>query len=201
MNVNANAATAPDVRLQIIDAAERRFQQYGYGKTTMMEIASDVDMSAANLYRYFNNKDDIAAACCDRCMSGRVDILRRTAREQGRSAGERLLYFVLEDLNYTHQLVSDNPRISEMVEDITARHPDMVQEKVQSIVTLLAEVLAYGNETGEFDVENIIDTARHIHSSLVLFEVPIFVGMYPKSYYESTARGLVELLIRGLAHH
>ena len=47
----------------IIDAAIRRFSEYGYNKTTMAEIAEDAAMSAANLYRYFKNKQDIAAVC------------------------------------------------------------------------------------------------------------------------------------------
>ena len=42
-----------EIRTQILDAAEARFRTYGFGKTTMAEIASDIDMSTANLYRYF----------------------------------------------------------------------------------------------------------------------------------------------------
>ena len=52
---------ALDVRSQIIEAANARFKHYGYGKTTMAEIAADSGMSAANLYRYFKNKQEIIA--------------------------------------------------------------------------------------------------------------------------------------------
>ena len=45
---------------QILDAASRRFLHYGYGKTTMSEIAQDCNMSTGNLYRYFPSKLDIA---------------------------------------------------------------------------------------------------------------------------------------------
>jgi AcrR family transcriptional regulator len=55
-----------DARLQILDAAHRRFSAYGFGKTTMAEIADDVGMSAANLYRYFENKLDLGAAAWKR---------------------------------------------------------------------------------------------------------------------------------------
>ena len=51
-----------EIQQRILHAAEERFQQYGYNKTTMAEIARDCDMSAANLYRYFENKLAIGAA-------------------------------------------------------------------------------------------------------------------------------------------
>ena len=44
----------------ILDAAEARLLHFGYNKTTMAEIAEDAGMSAANLYRYFKNKQEIA---------------------------------------------------------------------------------------------------------------------------------------------
>ena len=59
------------IRTDILDAAEQRLRTYGYGKTTMAEIATDVGMSAANLYRYFENKLDIGAALAQRCFCER----------------------------------------------------------------------------------------------------------------------------------
>ena len=48
-----------DPSARILAAAYARFQRFGFGKTTMAEIAGDCGMSAANLYRYFENKEDI----------------------------------------------------------------------------------------------------------------------------------------------
>jgi len=56
-------------REQILSAATGRFERYGYGKTTMAEIAGDCEMSAANLYRYFESKLDIGAALACDCMA------------------------------------------------------------------------------------------------------------------------------------
>ena len=39
-----------------------RIKHYGYGKTTMAEIAADCDMSPGNIYRFFEAKIDIAEA-------------------------------------------------------------------------------------------------------------------------------------------
>ncbi|HXI87254.1 MAG TPA: TetR/AcrR family transcriptional regulator, partial [Parvularculaceae bacterium] len=51
-----------DTAKQILHAASSRFLHYGYGKTTMSEIAKDCNMSTGNVYRYFPSKMDIAHA-------------------------------------------------------------------------------------------------------------------------------------------
>ena len=49
-------------RDRILHAAMARIKHYGYGKTTMAEIASDCCMSPGNIYRFFEAKIDIAEA-------------------------------------------------------------------------------------------------------------------------------------------
>ena len=104
----------------------------------------------------------------------------------------------LENIRFTHEMAADYPRVDEMVESITRHRPDLVHKKLNDLDTLLAEVLAYGNESGEFEIDDVIATARQAHAALVLFEVPIFVGLYPREHFETIARGVVRLLINGL---
>ena len=41
---------------EIVDTAIRRFKHYGFGKTTMNEIAEDLRITKANLYYYYQDK-------------------------------------------------------------------------------------------------------------------------------------------------
>lgn len=61
-----------EIREAILTAAQTRLLRFGYHKTTMAEIANEAGMSAANLYRYFKNKQDIVAECADRCIDDRL---------------------------------------------------------------------------------------------------------------------------------
>ena len=45
-----------DTRGRIVAAAERLFHQFGYQKTTVADIAKDIGMSSANVYRFFESK-------------------------------------------------------------------------------------------------------------------------------------------------
>ena len=112
-----------DIRSQIVEATHTRFRHYGYGKTTMAEIAGDTGMSAANLYRYFNSKQDIIAECANRYMCERIDRLRVAVRKPELSAIERLKTYVLTDLNMSHEMAEGDKKINELVNTITLERP------------------------------------------------------------------------------
>lgn len=185
-------------RLQIVDAAEARFRIYGYRKTTMTEIAEDVRMSAANLYRYFEDKQDIAASCAGRCVGERLERLRAVIREPGISAAERLQSVVLTMLRYTHEQAHENKKINELVEIVVDERPQFIHDKNKAEQALLSEILAQGNASGEFDVSDVIATARAVHTATSFFNVPIFMGLYPLEEFEEVAKQVVVLLLRGL---
>lgn len=198
MNANVNEINIDKHRQEILDAAHNRFLTYGFGKTTMAEIAEDVSMSAANLYRYFQNKQDIAAACADRCMCTRNDRIREAIRQSHLSAAQRLHTFALEGYRHNFETMKDTPKINELVENVSSHNPEMVQHKIKVQVALIAEILAYGNETGEFAVDDIVSTAETIYSALILFDVPIFVPLFSAEEFEDKANRVVELIIEGI---
>lgn len=48
-----------DARNRILTGAERCISRYGFRKTTMEDIASEVGMSRPGVYRYFSDRDDL----------------------------------------------------------------------------------------------------------------------------------------------
>ncbi|VAX13567.1 hypothetical protein MNBD_GAMMA24-1562 [hydrothermal vent metagenome] len=191
--------TVDGIRAGILDAAEARFRIYGLNKTTMAEIAHDMGMSASNLYRYFKNKQDIAAACACRCIDTQVGLLRDVVRTGGLSAADKLERCTLEMLRYTWETAHDQPRINELVNHIILEHSDLVHNKVRGACSLLAEVLAQGNESGEFEVKDVVKTAETVYCALKMFHVPIFMSLYSYEELMSRARDVVALLISGLS--
>lgn len=185
-------------RAKIVDAAEKRFRTFGYGKTTMVEIADDVNMSAANLYRFFTNKQSIAAECARRCLTERVDVLREVVRRPDLSASQRLCEFVLANYRYTFEINEKAPKDNELIEIVAAEHQDLVHASIKAQTSLIAEILAYGNEVGEFAVDDIVETSASIQASLTIFLVPMFLPLYSRDQFEEMARSIVRLLIKGL---
>ena len=55
-----------DKRDEIIVAAQKRFGQYGYKKTSMLEIAYDLELSKGLLYYYFPDKEHLYVAVVEK---------------------------------------------------------------------------------------------------------------------------------------
>src|SRR5258708_25320921 len=52
----------PDMRSRIVATAEHLFRVYGYQKTTVADIAKELKMSPANVYRFFQSKRELTEA-------------------------------------------------------------------------------------------------------------------------------------------
>ncbi len=196
-NSNINQDTE-ELRDRIIDAAENRFLTYGFGKTTMAEIAKDAHMSAANLYRYFQNKHDIAGCCAERCMDDRNEKLRIAVRQAHLSAAEKLLVFATEAFKFNLDMHKDRPKINELVDLISSQQQGLVKAKIAAQVSLIAEILSLGVESGEFEIDDVIATAGTVYISLIVFDVPTFLSLYSKEEFETMAANVVNLLLKGL---
>lgn len=183
----------------ILEAAVNRFSEYGYNKTTMAEIAKDAGMSAANIYRYYKNKEEIAAACAKGCICDRLDILKSAIRNTSLTAAKKLEKYVLTTLQDSQEMFLENKKIDEVVMEITKNRPDLVHEKINNENALLTEIIAYGNQTGEFDVDDVIESAATIHSMLLLFDVPMFMPLFTKEEFEKKAHAVIKLLVSGLS--
>lgn len=195
--MDSKPATA--VREQILESAWKRFAQYGYGKTTMAEIAKDCRMSAANLYRFFKNKEDIGMALACQCLGEKEQRLRAILQRPGLSAAERLQTFILELFHYTYEQFHDQPRINELVDTIMKEYADVVTQHKDMARSLLAAILAEGNQTREFNVPDPKATADVIMTASTIFCVPYFIGWHSKEEFEQLAKNMVQTFIHGLA--
>ena len=66
------AARSAEQRARIVATAERLFRLMGFQKTTVADIARELGMSPANVYRFFSAKSEINAAVA-RLLTGEVE--------------------------------------------------------------------------------------------------------------------------------
>ena len=187
-----------EMSTKILDAAEARFRTFGYGKTTMAEIASDIGMSTANLYRYFENKLAIGAAMAGRCFNVREMMLLEVVQRQGLSEAERLEVFVLEMLKYGHSQFNNEPRLSELVDVIINKLPEVVQSQIESEKKMMVTILQQGKDRNEFNIENVNEMSAYVLAAVVKFSSPFFIAIYPIEELERLVKGVVALILNGL---
>ena len=71
--MNVQAKTRPDdTRARIVETADALFRRLGFAKTAVADIAAELKMSPANVYRFFPSKSAIVEAICQRCL-GELD--------------------------------------------------------------------------------------------------------------------------------
>ncbi len=190
--------TTDNIRQRILDIARERFTRYGYGKTAMADIADDANMSTANLYRYFSNKLDIASACAQNCIRENLDRERLSIADERLNVEQKLLQLVLTMTDHCHENAAENTHLNETVAMITSERPDIVRNKLEAQQGMIMEILAHGNVSGELNVDDIAKTAKTILSSLTLFNVPLFVGLFSREEFEQRAHNIIALMMKGL---
>src|SRR5262245_51528743 len=98
--MNTQVRTKPDdTRERIMATAEALFRRLGFAKTAVADIAAELGMSPANVYRFFESKNAIVQAICRRCLSAVEDKAWTVARSKG-SAAQRMERLILEILAY-----------------------------------------------------------------------------------------------------
>lgn len=188
----------PDVRQRILAAAKRRFFHYGYGKTTMAELAQDCNMSAGNLYRFFPSKLDIAEAIATDSEDKGLEAFAELVRRPGLSARERLREFLFLELRSTFAMLEMHPKVLEMAAIITHERPEFANRRLAIMRGLISEILAEGNAAGEFAVEDVTFTAEMIQSATMKFHYPQLWTRLTLDKLERELAGVFEMLMRGL---
>ncbi len=197
MNARTSCSRS-DIREQILTAAFDRFVRFGYHKTTMAEIAGDCGMSAANIYRYFDNKLDIGAQLASQCLAQRVTLQSEIVARKQTAASERLRELVFATLRYTYDQWLEAPLANELVTVICGNCMDVVETHKQDERHTIVELLNDGNASGEFRVADPQDTAAALQTAMILFSMPLLMPAYPWEVFEEKAAALVRLLLTGL---
>src|SRR5437763_15905708 len=135
--MNPQAKLKPDdTRARIMEAADALFRRIGFAKTAVADIAAELGMSPANVYRFFPSKNAIVEAICQRCLSeleGKAwAVVRAKAPATGRM--ERLF---LEILAYNRENLLQEQRIHDIVLGAVEQNRDAQTPHKESLRTLI----------------------------------------------------------------
>jgi AcrR family transcriptional regulator len=143
-----------DTRDRILEVAERLFRQIGYQKTTVGDIAKELRMSPANVYRFFESKKAIHQSVA-RSLMGEVELeaQRIVARPGPVKDRFRELLTTIHRMN-TERYVGDN-KLHEMVEIAMQEDWDVCVTHMECIAGMIGQVIAQGAASGEFEAPDL----------------------------------------------
>jgi len=146
----------------ILDAAQRRFSDYGPCKTTMNEIAVDCAMSVGNLYRHFKNKDALALACLERQLQHKLDAGIQAAGTESVPL-EALRLFLITRLRIGHAQFAGTRHLFELLSRIECHHRAVLLSYERKVIDAITEILIHGVSIGDFSLSDPAQTAYDIH--------------------------------------
>jgi len=157
-----------DTRKLIVATAERLFRTLGYQKTTVGDVAKELSMSPANVYRFFDSKADLRDAV-GRHLMGEVEAAVAAIADADGPAGERLraAFLCMGKMNQERYL-SDH-KMHEMIAVALDEAWGMVVEHIGVLEGLLARICADGIASGEFRMSDPVAAARYVKTAMVSF--------------------------------
>lgn len=198
--MNPQVRTKPDdTRARILESADALFRRLGFAKTTVADIAAELGMSPANVYRFFSSKNAIVEAICKHCLSEVEDKAWTVARSKA-PAATRLERLVLEILAYHKENFVTEQRVNELVVAAIEQSWDSIRAHKQVLLNVTELILRDGIAAGEFEPVEPRETAHLIMHSVVAFTHPLLVGqcLEEGEDIDAQARATVRFLLRAI---
>jgi AcrR family transcriptional regulator len=198
--VNPQVKISPDdTRARIMETAEALFRRLGFAKTAVADIAAELKMSPANVYRFFSSKNAIVEAICRRCLSEVEGKAWAAARSKG-PAGQRMERLILEILAYHKENLLIEHRVNEMVLFAMDHMWDTIRAHKEVMRNVTELILRDGIESGEFEPVEPRPTADLIMRSVLCFTHPLLIGQCLEEGHdlEAEARASVRFLLRAI---
>ncbi len=190
--------TKSKTREQILDAAMNRIKHYGYGKTTMSEIAGDCGMSAGNIYRFFASKLDIAEAMARQFNADLYQAMSEIARSNDAPA-KRLRRVFHYSLSQTFDAIEREAKILEVAEVLGEERPLFMNEGLAQERIYLCTILEDGVEQGHFaPIADPNYTAEMIQSALMKYRFPQLFSRLTLPKLRRELNGVLDIIIAGL---
>jgi AcrR family transcriptional regulator len=187
-----------EIRSKILVAAQEVFTRYGFGKTTMDDIAREMGKGKSSIYYYFTSKEDIFRAVIDKEL-----VLMKTrildAVSSKKDSREKLKVYVIERM---HGVQSFKNLYTVIRNEFTAQR-DFVdqtrQQTDQDEIGIVRDILDQGVEAGIFNLEDTYLTSIAIVTALKGMEIPLLITETgSENLLEQRLDRLIDVLFYGI---
>jgi AcrR family transcriptional regulator len=188
----------PDTRERILVVAERLFRQLGYQKTTVADIAKELRMSPANVYRFFESKKAIHEGVA-RVLMGEVEDAAIAILKKPGPAALRLreLLSTVHRMN-CERFVGDS-KLHEMVEIAMEESWEVCVAHMKTVTETIGGVIAQGVASGEFEAADIALAAMcTCHAMVGYFHPQLIAQAQSKPKPGPSIDQMIDFVLAGL---
>lgn len=180
-----------------MDQANALFRQFGYSKTNVADIARELGMSPANIYKFFPSKNAIIQAGADRNLCQVKEDLIRIVRTK-RGAANRLLGVILAIYRIHQDHFRHERQIYKLVITATEENWACVRIFKEFLTKTLTEIIGEGIRTGEFRRMDVTITTEVLLDCFTWITNPILFKELNPDEVENRARAQLQFLKKAL---
>jgi AcrR family transcriptional regulator len=184
-------------RDRIVETAERLFRQMGYQKTTVADIARELKMSPANVYRFFQSKQAILEAVSCMLLSEVVATARSIA-DRDCPASTRLKQFLHEIHAYNRRQFMQERKMHEMVECAIRENWASIHAFIEEQRGELKRILQSGVASGEFDITDLDQTTQAVHGAMTPYFHPMLISCWDEQELSAAMAATEAFLLKAL---
>lgn len=188
-----------ETRSRILEVAENFFRSIGYQKTSVADIAAEVGMSPANVYRFFPSKGAINECICGRIVEEVAEIAFSIARANV-PASEKLTRLLTSIHEHNKATLIKEKRTHEMIAVAMQENWSTIKAHLERMTTIIEGVIREGIDSGEFDVDDPAEAARSVKAAFVPFLHPLLIEHCIRYHdnMEERMREQLRFILRGL---
>jgi len=187
-----------EIRDQIVVAATEHFSVYGYGKTTVTDLAKAIGFSKAYIYKFFESKQAIGEMICSHCVRDIEADIRAAINEVDRPP-EKLRRMFKSSVTATLRLFSDDRKLYEIAVSAATEQWQVVRDYEVRIKALLRDILLEGRRSGDFERKTPIDeTVMAIYLVLRPYLNPLLL-QHNLDHTDEAPAHLSSLVLRSLS--
>ena len=188
------------IRGEIIEIAGKLFQQYGFQKTTMEDIAKAAGKGKSTLYYYYANKNEVFEAVVSAEIEEVGNVVRKGIEAAGSPREKFKVYVAINFIEIRKKTILYNLVCGEMKSNLTSLMYSLRDKFDSAELSMFKDILLEGIQSGDFKSITIedVDTIAHvILSSLRGIEIDLFIENKIPGFEERLDL-VTDLLIRGL---
>lgn len=167
-------ADSDEARARIMEVAEEHFRRIGYHKTSIADIAAELGMSPANVYRFFSSRDAINESICGRVLNEVADIASAIARTNV-PATEKLDRLLTAVHRHNMMKLVEEKHMHDLIVVAMQENWTSIKAHVERMVAIFEAIIREGIEAGEFAVEDAAEAARAVKSAFTPFFHPCLI--------------------------
>ncbi|WP_348628872.1 TetR family transcriptional regulator [Sinorhizobium sp. CCBAU 05631] len=140
----------------------------------MADIATELGMSRANIYRFFPSKDAISESVCGRILSRASDVAVAIA-SRNVPALEKLEQILSAVHHHNKMQLTGEKRMHALVATAAREDWPVIKAHEERMMTILEAIVREGKEADEFEVEDPAETACAVNTAFTPFFHPILI--------------------------